>query len=255
MNWVGKRSWLHEDELYSPKRKVSNKGSRKYTHIIGSFPSIKMNRHIGYESLWGECLFYYFLELDPMTIRYYPQPINIQLQLINKDFVKVKKEHVPDVLVFREGKMPHLYQIKGGNEATEQAPHLYKACTDYCNDKGWKYSVIYPKTMPPIVKRNLQSIMHYKHPRSDFDAFSHEIIKKAHFYQNSSIELLAKSFIVKTDYRNILPHIYHLIFLGKLKVNLFAPMNLSSEVIIGNLSQELLSFFKTESEDYETEDK
>ncbi|KJD44174.1 hypothetical protein [Paenibacillus terrae] len=100
MNWVGKRSWLHEDELYSPKRKVSNKGSRKYTHIIGSFPSIKMNRHIGYESLWGECLFYYFLELDPMTIRYYPQPIDIQLQLINKDVVKVKKEHVPEDINF-----------------------------------------------------------------------------------------------------------------------------------------------------------
>ncbi|QYK66423.1 hypothetical protein KAI36_01566 [Paenibacillus sp. S02] len=109
----------------------------------------------------GKYLFYYFLELDPQTIRYYPQPINIQLQLINKDFVKVKKEHVPDVLVFREGKMPH----------------LYKACTDYCNDKGWKYSVIYPKTLSSIVKRNLHSIMHYKHIRSDFDAFSHEIKK------------------------------------------------------------------------------
>jgi hypothetical protein len=30
MNWLNKKSWQKEDDLYSPKRKVNNKGSRDF---------------------------------------------------------------------------------------------------------------------------------------------------------------------------------------------------------------------------------
>lgn len=72
--WSAKRDWSKEDILYCRKRKVSNKGSRIHEHLIGSLYSYKMNRGVQYESFWGECLFYYLLELDPQTIRYYEQP-------------------------------------------------------------------------------------------------------------------------------------------------------------------------------------
>lgn len=78
-------NFIHQSE------KVNNKGSRNSPHIIGSIPSRKMERHIPYESLWGECLFYYLLELDPITVRYYPQPIWVPYQVMNSRFVLKKK--------------------------------------------------------------------------------------------------------------------------------------------------------------------
>ncbi|MEK3909672.1 hypothetical protein [Paenibacillus sp. FSL H7-0331] len=102
MDWKSKRSWVQEDAMYSPKRKVNNKGSREHKHIIGSIPSRKMNRSISYESLWGECLFYYFLEIDPLTVRYYEQPVVVTFRELNAQFVLVEKEHVPDTLAFRQ---------------------------------------------------------------------------------------------------------------------------------------------------------
>lgn len=119
-NWRAKRDWTKEDKLYSRKRNVSNKGSRNHEHIIGTMYSHKMKRGVQYESLWGECLFYYLLELDPLTVRYYEQPIIVPLKHLTKEYVLKESGHVPDVLTFREGCSPHLYQIKGGNEKVEQ---------------------------------------------------------------------------------------------------------------------------------------
>ncbi|TLS50037.1 hypothetical protein FE782_22125 [Paenibacillus antri] len=242
MDWRNKISWDHEDQLYAPKRKVHNKGSREFNHVIGSIPSRKMSRHISYESLWGEGLFYYFLEIDPLTVRYYPQPVIVHHQKVNRQFVLEKKEHVPDTLVFRRGSVPHLFQIKGGDEIIEQQPHLYRACLDYCNERGWKYSVERPKTLPKVVKDNLQIIMHFKNPRVDYPLWIPEILKKMAYYENPTVDYLARSFSAKTDFRNILPAIYHLIFLGELSTNILAPIGPSSVVRLGDLSQELLPY-------------
>jgi hypothetical protein len=108
VDWSSKQSWEKEDLLYSAKRKVNNTGSRSHLHIIGSIFSRKMNRSIAYESLWGECLFYYFLELDPLTIRYYEQPVLVPYKILNEKYVLEEINHVPDVLGFRQGSVPHL---------------------------------------------------------------------------------------------------------------------------------------------------
>ncbi|MEK5415687.1 hypothetical protein [Paenibacillus sp. FSL L8-0708] len=248
MDWLSKKTWRKEDELYSPKRKVNNKGSRNFPHIIGSIPSRKMERHIPYESLWGECLFYYLLELDPLTVRYYPQPVWVPYQVMNSRFELEKKGHVPDTLVFRQGNPPHLYQIKGGDIFVEQQPHLYSACMNYCIKEGWGYSVVRPKLLPETVKRNIQLIMHYKQQREYYNIYIHEIMKKVAYFKDPTIEYLAKSFIAKVNVRDIIPLIYHLIFLGELKVDLLQPLDLFSKVSNGNLSQYLLPYFNMEGD-------
>jgi hypothetical protein len=87
-----------------------------------------MSRHIEYESLWGECLFYYYLELDPLTVRFYTQPVSVPYERLNQQFILEKKHHVPDTLTFRQDYAPHLYQVKVGDSFIEQETHLYKAC-------------------------------------------------------------------------------------------------------------------------------
>jgi hypothetical protein len=65
-----------------------------------------MKRSIQYESLWGECLFYYLLELDPLIVRYYEQPVNVPTKKLLKDFTIKDESHVPDLLLFRQGIKP-----------------------------------------------------------------------------------------------------------------------------------------------------
>lgn len=248
MDWLSKKNWDKEDKLYSPKRTVNNKGSRTFEHIIGSLPSKKMDRHIPYESLWGEALFYYILELDRQVVRYYPQPVEVPTTSVNKDLIIRKTAHVPDTLIFRQGSVPLLFQVKGGDTFIEQSPHIYSACIEYCRERKWRYSIVRPKTLPKVVKDNILFIMHYRNPRPGFNMWIPEVLKKSEFFNNPTIIYLAKSFMSKADYRDILPVIYHLIFLGKLKVNICEPLNEHSVVVPGDLSHELKQYIEMGSD-------
>ncbi|MGF9645011.1 hypothetical protein AAIH69_18590 [Paenibacillus sp. MABNS29] len=105
------KNWLQEDQEFSPKRRVDNKISWQRPHIIGSFHSRKMKRTVECHSL-NECLFYYFLEVDVSTLYYYVQPVEVPIPYKTKKLEKKFWLHVPDVLVFRNGYPPLLYQIK-----------------------------------------------------------------------------------------------------------------------------------------------
>lgn len=70
-----------------------------------------MNRVVEYHSL-NECLFFFLLELDSSTVRYYVQQINMGIQFFDDQGNKKTWSYVPDVLVFKNGFVPLLYQIK-----------------------------------------------------------------------------------------------------------------------------------------------
>jgi hypothetical protein len=252
LDWKSKGSWDQEDAMYSPKRKVNNRGSREHEHIIGSIPSRKMNRSISYESLWGECLFYYFLEIDPLTVRYYDQPVVVTYKELNAQYVLVEKDHVPDVLVFRQYYRPHLFQVKGGNNVIEQKPHLFKASSNYAQEKGWSYSLVHPKLLPPKVQSNLILLMNYMRPRDYYEAWIPEILNKMKYLKYPTAEHLAKSFSAKIDHRELLPIIYHLIFRGELHTDIFVPVNNCSILELGNLSKDLFSYFYLEGDPFVT---
>lgn len=84
MDWSNK-TWELEDKAYAPKRRVNNKGSHWYPHIIGSFNSIRNKRVVEFESL-NERMFYCFLELDLDVIRYYVQPIRVPIITDNEEW-------------------------------------------------------------------------------------------------------------------------------------------------------------------------
>lgn len=91
--------------------------------------------------------FYYFLEVDALTLRYYVQPIEVKIPLKKLNSQRQFWIHVPDVLVFRNDYKPLLYQIK---EEPGDLGERFRQCNDYCErygaQKGWEYDVIHPKT-------------------------------------------------------------------------------------------------------------
>jgi hypothetical protein len=215
MDWLWK-NWAKEDERYSPKRKVNNRGSHYYPHIIGSFFSQKNRRTVEYESL-GERLFYYFLELDTAVIRYYVQPIEIPIYSNKEEWY-----HIPDVLVFRQGCLPLLYQVKSDQD--EKLSDKVELCNRYCRayalKYNWEYHLIYPKSMSEIHNRNIRMLKGFLKERKYYSQWYEPIVYRLHCLESCSVDFLASSFSDITDPLMLKPFIYHLIAKGTFIVNI-----------------------------------
>jgi hypothetical protein len=245
--WSKKKNWSIEDQLYARKREVTNKGSHEHEHLIGAIYSSKMKRSVQYESLWGECIFYYLLELYPLMIRYYEQPVFVATQKQTKGLLLKDKGHVPDVLTFREGSRPHLYQLKGGNSFIEQNPMLYAACMKYALEQGWDYSVVHPKIMIPAnMIYNIEFLINFLEPRYYYNDWLPEMHYRIGLLKKTEIYCLAKSFEPKIDHRYILPIIYHLIAIGILITDISKKIDHKSEVSLGSIFQGLYHLFTWE---------
>ncbi|MEH7301902.1 TnsA endonuclease N-terminal domain-containing protein [Neobacillus drentensis] len=214
-----KDNWYRQDQMFAPKRRVNNKLSWKIPHSIGYFYSNKMDRTVEYESL-GERIFYYFLELDPSTIRYYVQPIEVGVPYIDDYGEQQTWTHIPDVLVFRRGEKPTLYQIKETNEFSKKKQLIDKACLNFAKKNGWEYKVVYPKSLPKEVIHNINFLIGFVREKDAYVLWIEEVLEKLRYFNSVSIQDVAISFKTKTDPLFILPVIYHLIASGSIYVNI-----------------------------------
>lgn len=239
MHWLGK-SWAKEDVEFAPKRKVDNRYSKQRPHVIGAFHSHRMNIVAEYESL-TEWAFYSLLELDKEIVRYYVQPVCIHVPY-SGDYGNLNIfSHVPDVLVFREGSVPNLFQIKSSPEdSSEELEIINKACGKYAASRGWEYSVIYPKSLPKLVSRNIDFLAGFTKTRKWFDSYSPKVMSRLRLVGQASITELSQSFIPQYDPLLVLPVVYHLIARGFLWININEPINEFSIVRIANETDRLL---------------
>jgi hypothetical protein len=58
--------------------------------------------------------------MDPFVVRYYEQPVDVPICEINDACDLSEWMHVPDVLTFRQGYKPFLFQVKGGDESEKR---------------------------------------------------------------------------------------------------------------------------------------
>lgn len=223
-DWLHKQSWLLEDGKYAPKRRVNNKGSYRRPHIIGSFFSRKMGRVVEYESL-NEYLFYALLELDVVTVRYYVQPVEVAIPSLDRFGRLYQWNHVPDVLVFRQESAPHLYQVKDISELPDEKTRVNVCCTQYAEDREWKYSVVRPRTIPTQVAQNAKLLMGFLKPRMGFESLIPQVIERMRFKGSTTIDELSRGFQGQAHPLLVLPVIYHLITIGVLEIKVHEPVN------------------------------
>ncbi|MCX7922293.1 MAG: hypothetical protein N3B21_09825 [Clostridia bacterium] len=245
MEWSNK-NWKVEDELYSQKRKVNNKTSWKRPHIIGAFYSNKMDKVVEYESL-AELLAYYLFELDRQVIRYYVQPVEVNISILNDEGEIKTWIHIPDVLVFRNGSDPTLYQIKDINSEVPKTFELTnRKCAKYAEERNWVYSIIYPKQMPKIISHNIKLLSGMTKKRKYFDEWIPEVVYRLKFAQKISIIDLACSFSAKINPLMILPVIYYLITIGEFKTDITSEVNQYSEISIASDFDDFDLYFMNE---------
>lgn len=242
MDWTN-CDWMKEDQLYYPKLRVDNKISWQRPHIIGTFRSVKLKRDVEFHSL-GERLFYYFLELDSEVIRYYVQPVEVAMPQLDSEGQKKEWKHVPDVLVFRQDYIPQLYQIKElSSDQTKTFDRCNKRCMEYSEERGWRYSVIYPKTLPDVIQSNINLLHGFLKQRKTYSQWQGQVLQKLNYLKESTIIELARSFSSSCDYRVILPLIYHLIASGYLTYDISQQLDGKQYVRVGNLMKQLKDHF------------
>lgn len=249
MDYISK-SWNEEDKQFSPKRKVDNKLSWIIHHLIGSFHSVKMDKTVEYESL-GECLLYFFLELDHSVKRYYVQPVEVRFRSLKEDGDIKEWVHVPDVLVFRNGSRPYLYQIKENPDTSTKHELINKKCVGFANKHGWIYKVIYPKQMPKTILRNIKFLHASLKKRKWFDDWIPIVVMRLKYFKNITIIDLAKSFSTEISPLFILPIIYHLVAKGVFTTNIFQEIDEYSDISMGSLLEQLNGFIIEEGEKVE----
>ncbi|MCI3921180.1 hypothetical protein MO973_13125 [Paenibacillus sp. TRM 82003] len=185
MDWSLK-GWKKKGKLYAPKRKINNRGSQFHPHIIGSFFSQRNQSPVEYESL-SERMFYYYLELDLSVERYYFQPVKVPVYTGKESW-----DHIPDTLVFRQGHRPLLYQVKLEEETTEKFKRINQACKDFACDQGWEYHVVYPKSMPEPIPRNIRFLKGFLKERFYYDIWYEPVIRRLRTLGSASVNVLAE---------------------------------------------------------------
>lgn len=235
VDWEHK-TWDMEDKLYSPKRRVNNKMSRKIPHIIGGFYSQKMARTVEYESL-SERFFYYYLELDSSTIRYYVQPVEVPVSVQTSTGELKEWIHVPDVLVFRQGYSPLLFQVKYDPDYESAVfDRNNEACKRYVDKHGWEYQVIYPSQLPRLLSRNLRFLKNYLAPRKYYKDWISLVRYRLECTGKTTISNLAESFRYQVDPLTLLPLIYYLVAHGIFHIDVNQEIGRGSQVSINEVA-------------------
>lgn len=243
-----KNTWKMEDIKYSPKRKVNNRASRRMPHIMGAFYADKMERVVEYESL-NESIFCFLLEIDRFTKRYYVQPVEVPIIHINEKREKEHWIHVPDVLVFRQGLKPQLFQIKDTSYIEDEKSRLVNHfCEKYCMLQNWEYHIIQPKQLSAVIIKNLRFLVGFTSKRSYYDYWIPELIYRLSLFEKVEIFDFAKSFSDKINTLQVLPMIYHLIAIGEFEVDIKMEIGWSSEICIGNDPYNFKHFFISEGQ-------
>lgn len=223
-------SWDKYDIEFKAKRKVNNKSSKTVPHIIGTFYSNKMNRSIEYESI-NEFILYTILELDRKTLRYYVQPIEIDIKYNDKNGIEKKWIHVPDVLVFRESMRPILYQVKESkSKITDKTRIINKNCFKYSKKKGWDYNIIYPKLLPIELINNVRFLIGFMKQRYEYINLIPSLLAKLESMKDTTVNELLNSFSGEIDRLILLPLVYHLIATGSIFTDIETPISEFSNI-------------------------
>jgi hypothetical protein len=232
--------WLKLDEEFVPKRKVNNKISWKLPHLIGSFNSKKMDRTIEYESL-AECLFYYLLELDPTVKRYYHQPVEVNMPFRNKEGELDYWIHVPDVIVFKDGEPPTIYEIKSEKYDTKKFKLINKITKTYSIKRKWNYKVVYPKKfLPPVLQRNIEFLHGSLKVRKYYNELIPQVTDAIQYLKTCTVNELASHFHPRIDQLYIKPLIFHLIAIGSINTDFLKIVNSNSVITIDNSLQRVI---------------
>ncbi|MCS6284423.1 MAG: TnsA endonuclease N-terminal domain-containing protein [Nitrospira sp.] len=220
----------HEDDLMpeakeilekvrdgAPIRKVNNGGGS----VIGFFPSWKSKKVLQFESL-PEWLYAVCLECDPHVLEYYDQPFRIPVVKQGKR-KEISSYHVPDWLVLTKSglglkEVKRLAKVQTDPRVTEVA----EQARTWGAAKGLIYDVVTEENQPEKTElENLRFLVEFRFAPRNLASVKYALLRIVDQQPGITVFNLAKAGAsTESDYRAVLPCVWHLIFTRELRIEL-----------------------------------
>lgn len=213
-----------------PVRKIP----KNYRNLTGKAASDKSNSAFFESTLERD--FLTLLEFDPQVIIYDVQPVVVSWV----DSEGMRRTYTPDVLIkYRKGGCAYssfdtiLCEIKYRSEIVKKWSDLkpkFKAAIKYSGEMGWRFKIFTEQEVRTIYMENARFLLPYMSKGID-DAYAEMLLNKLIERRQCSIEgLLNSVFLDRWAQAELIPTLWYLIGLGRIKTDLNMPLTMSSEI-------------------------
>lgn len=194
---------------------------KNYRSVTGFFASVKNNRNVGYESLL-ERDFFLLLEFDPTVVTYEEQPISLSYFYANRNI-----RYTPDVLVNYKNSKRHscIFEIKYSDEIKEKKVFLkqkFEQIESYLIQNDMEFKLFTELDIRTQFLENAKMI--YRFASIDDIYYDERINKISDCLEAeetiSIAECMNRLFPNRYDQAIHLPYLWHLIFIGKVSIDM-----------------------------------
>lgn len=200
-----------------PVRKIK----KNYRSVTGYFASIKNGRNVAYESLL-ERDFFLLLEFDRSVSSYEEQPMRLSYHYGNKNI-----PYTPDVLVQykAEALSPCIFEIKYSDEIKEKKVFLrekFEQIEEYLRSNDMKFKLFTELDIRTQFLENAKMIYRFASVNDMYyDERINKIIEILEVGGAMSItECMKQLSPNRYDQAIYLPYLWHLIFIGKVSIDM-----------------------------------
>lgn len=202
---------------------------KNYRSVTGYFSSVLNKRSIAYESTL-ERDFFLTLEFDHDVESYEEQPMTINYNLSGKE-----RKYTPDCLVRyknQTNKNPLLVEIKYSSELEQkwdELKEIYNLIEHYASENNMTFKVFTDKDIRVPYIDNMKFIYNFSRPPNSLDAFKKSIMDRLAAKKRISVKELLNA-ISKDKFKQveILPSVWHLVFLKEIKLDIMKKLSNNS---------------------------
>lgn len=211
-----------------PVRKIP----KNHIHVTGGFSSRKSTRLTGYESPL-EREYMLLLEFDPDVERFEEQPVRIWFRNAKNRRIP----YVPDILIHYYDKRPaKLVEVKATSDLERNADRYalkFDAAKEYAAERGWVFQIVMDTEIRGPYLENLKFLREYREVVPDPELLLRATAEVAKTSRGMSIDALLDC-LAPTESQKllVLPAIFHLVVLGRLKVDLSVKLTYQSRLTL-----------------------
>lgn len=211
---------------------------KNYRNLTGVAASVKSKGAFFESTLERDCLT--LLDFDSNVIAYDVQPVAIDWVDDNGK----KRVYTPDVLVkYRHkgcsfsNKDNVLYEIKYRSDIEKNWDELkpkFKAAFNYARKMGWRFKILTEVEIRTVFMENARFLLPYVNNGGD-DSHIELLVHNLLNMRQCSVESLLKAiFNDKWARAELIPTLWYLLGINHIKTDLNLPLNMSSEIWIGD---------------------
>ncbi|KZN42650.1 heteromeric transposase endonuclease subunit TnsA [Pseudoalteromonas luteoviolacea] len=202
---------------------------KNYRNVTGIAAHSKADGQAMFESTL-ERDFISLLEFDKHISRFEVQPVKI-ICLNNED---KRRSYTPDVLAFRQGEKPTLYEVKYRSELKENWGKLrpkFRMAIKYAKENQWKFKIVTEKEIRTPYLESVKFLLPFIRQGASEEADMALLVGNLKTLgRTTPTELLEKIYSDPWNQARLLPTLWYLIGTGQIGMNLNQKITMTQEI-------------------------